>query len=98
MKCSTIALATAIAMTSSLAFAQAGGGAATGAAVPETSGTAVNSGGGAVGTVDRGRIVDAPGATTGLAPVAPSGPGREPGRRDESRPGGQGVNDRPAGN
>jgi hypothetical protein len=98
MKLRTIALATALAMTSSLALAQAGGGAATGATVPESSGTAVDGNGVAVGTVDRGRIVNEPGATTGMAPVAPTGPGLEPGRRDESRPGGRGVNDRPAGN
>lgn len=98
MKSRTIALATLLAMTSSLALAQAGGGAATGATVPESSGTAVDGNGAAVGTVDRGRIANEPGATTGMAPIAPSGPGREAGRPDESRTGGRGVNDRPAGN
>jgi hypothetical protein len=48
MKLSTIALAGALAMSSTFALAQAGG-ANSGAAVPETSGPAVNGQGGAVG-------------------------------------------------
>jgi hypothetical protein len=98
MKLRTIALATALAMTSSLALAQAGGGAAAGATIPESSGTAIDGNGVAVGTADRGRITSEPGATTGMAPTVPSDRGLEPGRGDESRPGGRGVNDRPAGN
>jgi hypothetical protein len=95
MQLKTIALATAFTITSSLAFAQMGGN-DSGATVPERSGTAVNGSGGSVGTVDNGRMRDrAPGATTGMAPTAPSGPGVEPGSRDESRVGGRGVNDRP---
>ena len=48
MRLSALALAGALAMTGSLAFAQAGGGNASGAAVPETSGAAVNAQGGVV--------------------------------------------------
>jgi hypothetical protein len=94
MQFKTIALATAFALTSSLAFAQAGGGnAAGGAAVSGSGGATMNSGGGAANsTVDtHGR--NEPG-TNGMAK---SGPGREPGARDKSRPGGEGVNDRPGG-
>jgi hypothetical protein len=98
MQLKTIALATAFALTNSLAFAQAGGGNATGAQVPETSGTAVNGSGGAVGTVDQGRMMNRePRATTGMSRSGPSGPGLEPGARDKSRPGGEGVSDRPPG-
>jgi hypothetical protein len=35
------------------------------------------------------------GMTIGMAPSGPSGPGLEPGRRDESRVGGKGVSNRP---
>jgi hypothetical protein len=52
MKFSTIALAGALAMSSTFALAQAGG-ASSGAAVPETSGAAVNPQG---GTVDNGSM------------------------------------------
>jgi hypothetical protein len=41
------------------------------ATVPKSSGTAVDGNGVVVGTVDRGRIVNEPGATTGMAPDAP---------------------------
>jgi hypothetical protein len=96
MQLKTIALAAAFALTtSSLAFAQAGGGnAAGGTAVPQSGSTAgVNSGSGpANSTIDsHGR--NEPG-TSGMSR---SGPGREPGARDKSRPGGEGVNDRPPG-
>jgi hypothetical protein len=36
------------------------------------------------------------GTTIGMARSGPSGPGLEPGRRDESRVGGRGVSNRPA--
>jgi hypothetical protein len=36
------------------------------------------------------------GVTTGMARSGPSGPGIEPGARDKSRTGGEGVNDRPS--
>jgi hypothetical protein len=95
MQLKTNALAAALALaTSSLAFAQAGGNAAGGTAVPQTGGTAgVNSGSGpASSTIDsHGR--NEPG-TSGMSK---SGPGLEPGARDKSRPGGEGVNDRPPG-
>jgi hypothetical protein len=52
MKLSTIALAGALAMSSTLAFAQAGG-ANSGAAVPQASGAPVNAQG---GTVDNGSM------------------------------------------
>jgi hypothetical protein len=95
MQLKTIALATAFALSSSLVFAQAGGGNAAGAQVPETSGTAVNGSGGAVGTAGNGRMNSAPETTTGMSPAAPSGPSLDGGRRDESRPGGQGVSRKP---
>jgi|GEM_PF-6030059 len=90
MQLKTIALATAFALTSSLAFAQAGNGNATGTQVPGTSGT-VKGSGGTVGTTLDTHGRNEPG-TNGMAK---SGPGREPGARDRSRPGGEGVNDRP---
>jgi hypothetical protein len=90
----TIALATALALTSSLAFAQAGGGNAAGATVPETSGTAVNGNGGAVGTVNNGRMTRE--GTTGMSQPNPSGPTTDGGGRDMSRPGGEGVSRKPA--
>src|ERR1700744_2818877 len=79
VKLQTTTLAIALAMTSSVAFAQMGGGNASGAEVPERSGTAVDGNGAAVGTEDRGRIVEEPRTTTGMAPKAPSGTRREPG-------------------
>jgi hypothetical protein len=95
MKSRTIALATALAMTSSLAFAQAGGGNAAGAAMPESSGTAVNGNGGAVGAVNNGRVTRE--GTTGMSqPNNPSGPTTDGGGRDMSRPGGEGVSRKPA--
>lgn len=92
MQLKTIALAATLALTtSSLALAQNATG---GTAVPPTGARAgVNSGSGpANSTIDsHGR--NEPG-TSGLSK---SGPGREPGARDKSRPGGEGVNDRPPG-
>jgi hypothetical protein len=76
MQFKTLALATTLALTSSIAFAQMGGGNATGADVPESSGTAVNGGSGAVGTVDHGRMINRePGATTGMSRDRSSGSG-----------------------
>jgi hypothetical protein len=96
MQFRTIALATVFALSTSVAFAQAGGGNAAGATVPENSGTAVNGGGGAVGNVENGRMTRTPEMTTGMSPTAPSGPTVDGGGRDASRPGGQGVSRKPA--
>ena len=95
MKLQTIALATALAMTSSLAFAQMGGGDASGAEVPESSGTAVYGNGGAVGPVDRGGMVREPGTTSGMSRIGQSGPTTDGGGRDMSRTGGEGVSRKP---
>ena len=93
MRRSIIAIATLVALSGSMASAQMGGNEA-GATVPERSGTAVDGRGAATGTFDSGRTV-APGAgTTGMSRTAPSGPGLEPGERDKSRVGGQGVHSR----
>ena len=63
----TLALATAVALTRSLAFAQAGGNDA-GAKIPENSGTAANGGGRAIRTVQNGRTLSrAPGTMTGMS-------------------------------
>jgi hypothetical protein len=84
MQLKTIALASALALSSSMAFAQAG------ATVPESSGTAVNGGGGAVGTVHNGRTMNRmPGTTTGTSGGGMSGPSAHPGGPDRSRVGGQ---------
>jgi hypothetical protein len=98
MKFKTITLATAFALTSSVAFAQLGGGNAAGAEVPENSGTAVNGSGGAVGTVNNGRITPNRPAevTTGMSRQEPSGPRTDGGGTDASRPGGKGVSRKPA--
>jgi hypothetical protein len=93
MQFRTIVLATALALSTSVAFAQAGGGNAAGASVPENSGTAVNGQGGAVGTVDNGRMTRSPEGTTGMSQ---SGPRTDGGGRDVSRPGGEGVSRKPA--
>ena len=94
MNVRTAALATLLSLTSSLALAQAGGGNAAGAAMPESSGTAVNGNGGAVGTVN-GRMTRE--GTTGMSqPNAASGPTTDGGGRDMSRPGGEGVSRKPA--
>ena len=65
MKLSTIALAGALALSSTAAFAQAGVG--SGAMVPETSGTAVNGGGGVVGTTTNGQTTLNNGRTVGTS-------------------------------
>jgi hypothetical protein len=97
MKIGTIVLASAFALSSSLVLAQAGGNYDAGPTVRERGGPAVEGRGRVVGPEDNGRVgAPAPDATTGMAPpTAPSGPGLEPGARDESRPGGRGVSDRP---
>jgi hypothetical protein len=59
MKISRIVVAAAFTATSTFAFAQAGSGA--GATVSEKSGTAVNSGGAAVGSIQEGRTTVGPG-------------------------------------
>jgi hypothetical protein len=91
MQLKTIALAAAFALTtSSLAFAQADGN----TAVPQAGGTAgVNSGNGSANSTIDSHGRNEPG-TSGMSK---SGPGLEPGARDKSRPGGEGVNDRPPG-
>jgi hypothetical protein len=98
MQLKTIALATAFALTSSLAFGQMGGGNAAGAEVPENSGTAVNGGGAAVGAVNNGRMTPnrSSAETTGMSRPEPSGPRTDAGGPDASRPGGQGVSRKPA--
>jgi len=90
---STFALATVFALSGSVAFAQMGGN-DSGATVPERSGTALDSYGVAVGTVHRGRTITPRAGTTGMSRTEPSGPGAEPGERDKSRVGGQGVHSR----
>jgi hypothetical protein len=95
MQFRTIVLATTFALTSTLALAQAGGGNGAGANVPETSGTAVNGSGGAVGNVENGRVTGTPQGTTGMSRSAPSGPTTDGGGRDMSRPGGEGVSRKP---
>ena len=84
MKLSTIALAAALTMTSTVVFAQAGGAAPGGAAaIPENSGTATNAQGGAIGSVNPGTTGmsrsenrDA-GARTGASSVKHEPPGGE---------------------
>jgi hypothetical protein len=90
----TIALAAIFALSSSMALAQAGGtGGPTAPTGSEAPIAGPGPGGPAVGTTDtHGR--NEPG-TSGMSRNTP---GTEPGARDKSRPGGEGVNDRPAGN
>jgi hypothetical protein len=66
MKLATIALTAALALSSGIAFAQAGAG--SGATVPEKSGTTVNGGSGVVGTTTNGTTT----GTTGTAGTMPS--------------------------
>ena len=95
MKTRTIVLATMFALSSSMALAQAGANEA-GTAVPDRSGAPIagpGPGGPATGTTDEhGRNEP---LTSGMSR---SSPGAYPGARDHSRTGGEGVNDRPAGN
>jgi hypothetical protein len=88
MKILALAAAAALALTSSLAFAQTG---TTELGAPEGSHSARPA-----------RIADPAGTiqadkTIGEAPSRPATPGVVPGSRDKSRVGGEGVNDRPAG-
>jgi hypothetical protein len=90
MKLKTIALAGALALSSTLAFAQGGGAASPGAATPENSGPATNAQGGAAGN---GKTHMNNGATTGMS----SGAAAKPGGIDESKPGGQSTARKPPG-
>jgi hypothetical protein len=87
MRITKIVLAAAFALSSTVAFAQGGGAAASGAAVPETSGPATNAQGGVVGKTTEGTTKLNNGATTGTNttnagverarpedPMAPKGP------------------------
>jgi hypothetical protein len=65
MKLKTIALAGALALSSTLAFAQGGGNAASSAAMPENSGAATNAQGGVVGNTTDGKTTLNNGTTTG---------------------------------
>jgi hypothetical protein len=69
MQMRTIVLAAALTVSATAAFAQAGGNNA-GATVPEKSGSAVNGGAGAVGTVDNGQTTRE--GTIGMSPAGPS--------------------------
>ncbi len=95
MKIRTIAVTTALMLTSSLAFAQTS--VDPGATVPQLPATAVPGDGAGVRTVDPAGTIQSD-KTIGEAPARPATPGVVPGARDKSRVGGQGVHDRPAGN
>jgi hypothetical protein len=84
MQLKTLALAAAFAVTSSFAFAQAGG---SNTSSPEKP----------AGTMQKGTTVDRPSeSTSGMSRSnEPSGPRMEPGGADASRPGGKGVSDKP---
>ena len=88
MRIRIIAVAAALTLTSSLAVAQT--------TVPDRPVTVVPNGSGGVTAVDPPGTIQAD-KTTGQV-VRPATPGIAPGARDKSRTGGQGVNDRPAGN
>jgi hypothetical protein len=98
MKLKTIALATAFALSSTFAFAQAGGS-DSGAEVPNASGAVVNPNSGAVvgtttsrnGTMMNGE----PGTTTGMSRDEIVPQGMKPGSIDESKPGGQSTARKP---
>jgi hypothetical protein len=79
MKLRTITLAGALALSSTLAFAQGGGNAAAGAALPESSGAATNTQGGAIGNTTGGNTRLNQGTTTGMNGAKP----------DASKPGGE---------
>jgi hypothetical protein len=95
MKIRITTIAAVLALSSTMALAQAGGNGG-GATVPERSGAGISGpgpGGPSVGTTDsHGRNEP---VTSGMSQ---SSPGAEPGARDRSRTGGEGVNDRPPGN
>jgi hypothetical protein len=65
MRLTKIALATAFAISTTMAFAQGGGAAANSAAIPENSGPATNAQGGVVGKTTDGKTMLNNGATTG---------------------------------
>jgi hypothetical protein len=92
MKLKTIALAGALALSSTLAFAQGGGAASSGAATPENSGAATNAQGGVVGNTTNGKTNMNNGTTTGM-----NGAAAKPGGPDESKPGGQSTARKPPG-
>jgi hypothetical protein len=96
MQLKTIVLATAFALTSSFAFAQAGGNAA-GAEVPERSGPAVDGSNRAIGIAPHGTMNRELGTTTGMDRGTASGPSAHPGGPDRSKPGGEGTARNPSG-
>jgi hypothetical protein len=91
MKIQTIALAIALSATSSMVLAQLTGN---GAGLSGPAGT-----GAAAGSGETAGTMGSPSAdkTTGMSSSRQATPGLEPGARDKSRPGGNGVNNRPAG-
>jgi len=95
MQLKTIVLATAFALTSCFAFAQAGSNGA-GAEVPERSGPAVKGSSGAIGTSPNGTMNRGPGTTTGME-RGMSGPNAHPGEPNRSKPGGEGTARNPSG-
>ena len=68
MKIKTLALAGALALSSTMAFAQGGGAASSGAAMPESSGPATNGQGDVVGNTTDGKTTMKNG-TTGRVPA-----------------------------
>jgi hypothetical protein len=76
MNFKTIALATAFALSSTFALAQAGGAGGAGAEVPEKSGTATNAQGGVVGTTTNGATMT--NGTSGVGTGSVMQSGREP--------------------
>jgi hypothetical protein len=93
MKIRTIAIAAALSLTGSLAFAQTNVD-----PVPPTERPVVVPDGAGPKVVDPAGTIQNE-QTTGLAPVVrPATPGVVPGARDKSRAGGEGVSDRPPGN
>ena len=91
MNFKTIALATAFALSSTFALAQAGGGmSGSGTAAPGSSGASVNSNGGSVGTSRSGTV------GTNTRESGMNGAAAKPGGRDESKVGGQSTARKPA--
>jgi hypothetical protein len=96
MKLKTITLAAAFALSSTFAFAQAGGS-DSGAEVPNGSGAVVNPNSGAIlGTTRNGATINRePGTTTGMSRDEMAPQGMKPGSIDESKPGGQSTARKP---
>jgi hypothetical protein len=96
MKFRIIAMTAALTtLTSSFAFAQTGGTAGITDNPNHPAGAVSGPGPGGPST----GITDPNGRNEpGTSGIARSGAGTEPGARDKARPGGEGVNDRPAGN